>query len=607
MIPSDFSLASIDSLGDLYNKIKSSKDNYVAIDTETDGVRWIIHRAFGVAVAWDDQYIFLRNEDYGKENVAEFLNDLYLLDNKTIVMHNAEFDLHIIRETYGVDILPLHLIDALRVAHILDTAADHSLKGWGTYVYGPSVSINEDILKTYKDAYKPKSYAQIPRTILDPYACMDVALTKCLCEAFVESARAMSPKWFTYEHALIPIVMQISRNGILLDFEYMHSLRKELKRKLFNLQQEMFEVAGTLIKPGSSDSIADFMYNESIDGFDLKSIGGKVKAKGTADVDMLKSLMGDLSGDNPRAAKIAQLILEWRKFNKQLTTYVEKMEADSINGRIYADFNALGTRTGRFSGSNPNMQNIPRDKTIKRLFRPDEEFYEFDYSQLEYRLAGVRSSERKIMEAYINGIDFHSVTASGLFGVPVDQVNKEQRDVGKTINFLTLYGGSAKSLALKADVPLADAKIYHAKYWDNYPSLKGYIDDCMRDAETNRYVYTMFGRKVPIFNLWYAAPNYEIQGTGGDMIKISLIRVNEIIKGTGAKIRNTVHDSIFLDEFEPSMVRQVKEAMEAYNFSSEELGLDMPIEVGITTYKDNWGDGYEWSAQERELGRRLEV
>ena len=599
MIPVNFKLAKFDTLVDLYNLIKSSNDEYVAIDTETTGLRWMAgDRAFGVALAWDDRYTFIRNEDYGVENISSLMSDLYELRNKTVVMHNAEFDLHMIRETYGIDKQPVNLIDTLRVSHILDTSADHSLKGWGANVYGSAVGSSEDILKSYMKAYNIKNYAQVSSNIMDPYACMDVALTKCLAEGYANAAQKMSPRWFDYEHDLIPIVMDITRNGILIDFDYMATFRRDIKRRLYSIQEEMFSIAGKMIKPGSSDSIANYMYNEGIAGFDLKESGSTVKAKGSADVAALTWIKEISREDNPRASKIAELILEWRKYSKQLTTYVEGMEKAAVNGRIHALFNALGTRTGRFSSSEPNMQNIPRDNTVKRLFRPDEKFYEFDYSQLEYRLAGVRSGEMGIMDAYIKGVDFHSNTAASLFGIPIEQITKKQRNIGKTINFLTLYAGGPKSLALKAGIPLADAKVYHAKYWKTYPELQKYIAECSEDAETNRYVHTMLGRKVPIHNLFYAAPNYEIQGTGGDMIKISLIRVNEIIKGTGIKIRNTVHDSIFLDNTDESIIRPVREAMEAFNFHSDTLNLQMPIEVGVTTYDNNWGDGYEWEREE---------
>ena len=598
MTPINFKLAKFDTLGDLYNLIKSSNDDYLAMDTETTGLRWMAQdRAFGVALAWDDKYTFIRNEDYGVDNISSLLDDLYELKHKTIVFHNAEFDLHMIRETYGIDKQPRHLLDTLRVSHILDTSADHSLKGWGSNVFGSSVGSSEEILKSYMQAYGIKNYAQVSRNIMDPYACMDVALTKCLAENYTDAAKKMSPRWFEYEHDLIPIVMDITRNGILIDFDYMATFRSDIKRKLFSLQEEMFNIAGKMIKPGSSDSIANYMYNEGIKGFDLQEVGNSFKAKGSADVEALTWIKEISQEDNPRASKIAELILEWRKYSKQLTTYVEGMEKAAVNGRIHALFNALGTRTGRLSSSEPNMQNIPRDSAVKRLFIPDERFYEFDYSQLEYRLAGVRSGEIGIMNAYIQGVDFHSSTAAELFGIHIDQVTKIERNIGKTINFLTLYGGGAKSLALKAGVPLADAKVHHAKYWETYPALQEYINECSLDAEQNRYVHTMLGRKVPIHNLWYAAPNYEIQGTGGDMIKISLIRVNEIIKGTGIKIRNTVHDSIFLDNTDESIIKPVREAMEAFNFHSDKLNLKMPIEVGVTTYDNNWGDGVEWDRE----------
>ena len=270
-----------------------------------------------------------------------------------------------------------------------------------------------------------------------------------------------------------------------------------------------------------------------------------------------------------------------------------------VDGYIHANFNATGTRTGRLSGSGPNTQNIPRDKNIRRAFLPTEgALYDFDYSQLEYRLAGISAHDESVVNAYLAGWDAHIVAASNIYGVRLEDVTEEQRYVGKTVNFLSLYGGGDKRLAAELNVAVSQARDYLILYWGGVPAIKKFNKDLIKEAKNFGYVTTRLGRKIHIWDIFYAAPNYVIQGTGGDMIKLSLIRVHKLLEGTGAKIRNTVHDSIVIDGLEPQLIPDIKTAMESFTFTSEKLNKTMPIKVDIKECADNWGAGYEWNEEE---------
>ena len=601
--PNDYNITTLDTLDDIQSAIASSKDKYVAIDTETTGFRWMAgDRAFGTALAWDDQAVFLRNNDYGVENIGRLLSDVYKLEHKTIVMHNAEFDLHMIRETYGVDTLPANLTDTLRVAYLLNTGKDHSLKGWGSSIYGASMSLGEDVIKEYRRKYKIKDYSMIPSTILDPYACMDAAMTKTLAEDYAKKAQRAAPRWFEYEHRLIPIIVDISKNGIKIDLEYIDQYTRELKRKRHAVHEKIFRKVGKGIKPGSPQDLAKYFYSRMKVYFDVFDNVESPESTKEATLSVIKTKTEEF----PEAAEVASLVLEWRTLDKQITTYLENYTALHVNGYIHANFNACGTRTGRLSGSNPNIQNIPRDGNIRRAFLPSEgKLYDFDYSQLEYRLAGISSSEPFIVDAYLSGIDFHEVTATNVFDIVIEQVTKEQRFIGKTVNFLSLYGGGDKRLATELNIGVERAAEYLTNYWAGMPYLRSFNRSLMQEAERYGYVTTRLGRKIHISDRYYAAPNYVIQGTGGDMIKLSLIRVHKLLEGTGAKIRNTVHDSIIIDGLDESLIPDIRQAMEAYTFRSEKLNCTMPILIDIKECEENWGDGYEWTAEELAMGRRI--
>ena len=608
--PNDYNLTRLSSLEDIKSAVSSSKNKFVAIDTETTGLSWARgDRAFGVAVSWDDQYVFLRNTEHSKESLKRFITDIYALEHKTIAFHNAEFDIHMMRETYGVETIPVNLVDTFRLSYLQNTSADHSLKGWSSQIFGAGVTLGEDVIREWRKKYKIKDYSMIPSSILDPYACMDVALTKSLAEKYDEPVKEMSPRWYEYEHRLIPIVVEMGQVGIKVDIEYVEEESSRLKKEQHRIHRSIFGIVGKGINIGSTKDLGNYFYSRMGVKFTPED---NIENEESTDVKALSAIIAK-KNEYPEAAKVAELVLEWRKLDKRRGTYLEAYIEHNVNGYIHAALNASGTRTGRFSSSNPNIQNIPRDKSIRKIFIPAQGIlYEFDYSQLEYRLAGISANEPMVVLAYQQGVDFHKIVASTIFNKSLDAVTEEERYVGKTINFLSLYGGGAKRLMMEInsnpefdiDISLDQSYAFLDNYWEGMPELQKFNQSLVKDAERYGFVYTRLGRKVHISDRYYAAPNYCIQGTGGDMIKLSLIRVHELLKGTGAVMRNTVHDSILIDNLEPELIPEIRRAMESFTFESLTMGK-MPISVGVKECPENWGNGYEWKKDELEAGKRL--
>ena len=596
MNPFEYNETNLTSLGDIKNAIASSKDPFVAVDTETTGLEWALGaRAFAVAVAWDNQFAYLHNSEYGKENLKTFLDDVYALDHKTIIMHNAEFDIHMIRETYGVQPLPTNLIDTLRLAYIMNTSADHSLKGWGVSEFGPRVGDGERVVAEYKKYYKLKDYSQIPTSVMAPYAQMDVAMTKSLAEKYNEAVKRESSSWHKYEHSLIPVLVDMSFNGIKLDIDYIEQERSKLRKERYDISKQIFQKIGKAIKIGSVPELSKFFYQRMNI---TPPLDDKGEQKESTDDPSLKRIIS-MADEYPMAAEVAQMVLDWRKREKRLSTYLDVYLEKNVNGFIHPNFNATGTLTGRLSGSKPNTQNIPRDKNIRKAFIPHNGIlYEFDYSQLEYRLAGVSANEPVIIQAYQQGIDFHKIAASLIFSKPIEQITEEERYIGKTVNFLSMYGGGGGKLAEELNkkdefnMTVDECYSYINEYRDSMPALRDFNKTLMGEAVSRNVLYTRLGRKINIYDRPYAALNYVIQGTGGDMIKLSLIRVHNLLKGTGAKMRNTVHDSIMIDEIEPSLIPEIVRAMESYTFESPDYGV-MPMEIGIKECPKSWGEGVE--------------
>lgn len=492
------------SLQDVYQQIVSSRDEYVALDTETNGLRWMANdRAFGIALAWDNRAVFLRNDEFGAKNIGQLIGDIYS-GPKTILFHNALFDLHMIRVTYGVESLPLKMIDTLIVAHLLDSSADHRLKGWGEREFGSAASYYEGVVDEYKKRYKIKDYSLLPAVILDPYACQDTVLTRALAYRFVSSCQSQFPKWFEIEHALIPTILDMERRGIKIDLAYITKFRKKLALKKYGLEKELFSLVGKVLNPASPPQVVDYFYTRlriNIEG----------ELQNTSD-DVLKKIVS--LPDQPTASRVAQIIMDWRESNKIDTTYLEPYEELNIGGRIYPHFNSTGTITSRFSSSGPNVQNLPRNNEFRCIFLPDSEFIDIDYSQLELRLWAHATQEPGMIDAFIQGHDFHAFTASQIYNKDISLIkkNSEERDKSKNFNFLVIYGGGAERGSKTAGITIEESEAFLEAYWKLYPRAKRWVRGIINQGTRDGYVHSLLGHKIPLRERPYAAPNYVVQG-----------------------------------------------------------------------------------------------
>ena len=569
----------------LKSEILNSCDEYIAVDTETSGLRWTVDRAFGVAFAWDDKSTFIRNSTFSIENIGTFIRDIFACDKKTFIFHNAEFDLHMIRETYGVE-APKNVIDTVRVAHLLNSSTSNALKAWGEENYGIAATYHEDIVAEYLKQYKLKSYEHVPAEVMDPYAANDTVLTKALAYKYVPIVKKQVGTLFDLEMRLIPVIMDMEREGILIDQEYISNLQKRIIKRQRDITDQIYKVVGKPIDIGSSKQLGDYFYYRL-------GIGGATEQEKQKNVVTTET--GRLS-TGERALKaikhtegsvVAKHVLKWRELEKINNTYLRSYLKLEHNGRIHARWNACGTLTGRFSGSDPNLMNIPKDDKIRRIFVPDQEFIDMDFSQIELKLMAHASGQQNMIDAFIGGQDLHTHTASLILKKSVDQIDKDskERKMAKSLNFGVIYGIGTKGLAEFAGIPIRSAQSYLNQYWKTYPDIRKFFDAKKAFAEENGYVHTLFGRKIPVTDRYYAAPNYIIQGTAGDIIKLSLYKTWKYVKEVGGSIRNTIHDQILYDNMDAQHTEPIREIMQDYTFS-------MPITVDVKTSRKSWGDLY---------------
>ena len=384
----------------------------------------------------------------------------------------------------------------------------------------------------------------------------------------------------------------MERRGIKIDRDVLARMSKELGDRHAELEQEMYTMAGYEFNIGSPSQLSEVLFTK----LQLPTTGIK---KGKTGYSTGQKELDKLRGQHP----IIELIETTRELAKLKNTYIDTLPllADK-HGRIHTTFNQDVAATGRLSSTNPNLQNIPvrteLGRKIREAFIPegDKVFVSADYSQFELRLAAVLAGDKKLINDFNGDVDIHTKTASEVYGIPMDDVTKNQRRDAKVINFGVLYGMSPHGLSAATGMSFTQAKEFIDQYFELRAPIRAFIDKTLRDAATEGYVETYFGRRRPTPDVnssnfmvregaKRAAANMPIQGTEADLMKMAMIEVDKKLGDLGEQILQ-VHDSILVEcpeENADKVSDLLKETME--NIAPE---LGIKLRVDVSTGK-NWG------------------
>jgi DNA polymerase-1 len=394
---------------------------------------------------------------------------------------------------------------------------------------------------------------------------------------------------------LTAVLADMEWRGIAIDSAKLLGLSNRFSRELESIRDSIFEAAGTEFNINSTPQLRHVLFEK----LQLPVIK-KTKTGASTDAEVLGQLAG-MGFDVP------QLLLEFRELTKLKSTYVDVLPA-SVNaqtGRVHTTFNQTGAATGRLSSSDPNLQNIPvrtpRGELIRECFVPAEgnSFIVADYSQVELRVLAHMSHDAAFIEAFRRGGDIHKETAAVIFDVPAEDVSSEMRARAKTINFATIYGQGAFSLARQLDISQDDAREFIELYFERFSGVRKLLDETVESAKRLGYVETLFGRRryIPeLNNKNYnirafgerTAMNSPVQGSAADIIKIAMSNLKRALQESKLKtaILLQVHDELVLEtpnyEVE-SASAMVREKME------DAASLDVPLVVDIGV-GDNWLD-----------------
>lgn len=586
----------IDNKEDLRNLfLKLSKADEFCIDTETTSTHPREAELVGVGFSVEEGEAFYLpcNGNLGQETAIAELKSFFEGYMGGVYGHNIKYDWHVLQKV-GIDlqkisfdtILASYLINPGRRAHGLDALALE-------YLNKSKIPI-ETLLGKGKQL---RTMREVPITEVQEYCCEDADVTVQLKELFEEELkeRNLEKLFLEMELPLLPILAKMERYGIFLDAAELNEYGKELVKELDLLKNEIFQIAGEEFNLNSPQQLSKILFEK----LNLPLPRGKRTATATG-----AQILEQLISKHP----IASLLLEYRMLEKMRSTYVESLpkEINASTGRIHCTFNQSVTATGRLSCQNPNLQNIPIrgvcGSRIRSCFKPHKPGWSFlsaDYSQIELRLLAHFSEDEELIRVFNNGEDIHTYTASLVCGIPINEVTEELRGQAKAVNFGILYGQSAFGLSQQTGMPFAQASQFIKTYFERYPKVSDYLEECKKQVRKEGFSKTLFGRIRPIPEIDNKNPtirsaaerlatNTPLQGTAADLIKRAMISIDSEIdrnKFKGAMILQ-IHDELIFeipDEEVPAFGAMVREKM------SRAAHLKVPIEVSLSVGK-NWNE-----------------
>ncbi|QJX47028.1 DNA polymerase I [Hymenobacter taeanensis] len=572
----------------------------VSFDTETTGLDTMTARLVGLSFCWlpgEAYYVPVPTDD---QSAAQALVDEFcpFFEAKEILKigQNIKYDLTILKH-YNVQV---HgpLFDTMLAHYLLEPDMRHNMDVLAeTYLHYTPVSIISLIGPKGKNQ---KTMADLPPAEVSDYACEDADVTLQLKHVFEPMLKEVGllDLLNDVENPLVPVLADIEYEGVKIDSNAMGEYSAELQGYIQEIEQQIFSAAGEEFNIGSPKQLGEVLFDR------LGLGGGKIKKTKTGQYATGEEVLSTLAADNP----IAGLILEHRQLTKLRSTYVEALPqlVCELDGRVHTSFNQAVTATGRLSSTNPNLQNIPirteKGREIRKAFVPRDDQHVLlaaDYSQVELRIMADFSGDKTMIEAFRQGLDIHTSTASKVFHVPLDQVDGEMRRKAKTVNFGIIYGISAFGLAQRIGISRKEATEIIDTYFQEFASVKQFMDESINKARELEYATTLLGRRRYLRDInsrnatlrGYTernAINAPIQGTAADIIKKAMINIHEwlIEEKLGTRMILQVHDELVFDAVREEVeyiTPKIKELMTQALL----LPRGVPLEVEVGT-GNNW-------------------
>ncbi|MEM9030237.1 MAG: DNA polymerase I [Pseudomonadota bacterium] len=456
-----------------------------------------------------------------------------------------------------------------------------------------------------------KSFAQVPIDKATEYAAEDADVTLRLWMILKSRliADRLTTVYETLERPLVDVIVDMEAAGVKVDKAILSRLSGTFAQRAAQLEDEVYDLAGQKFNLGSPKQLGELL-------FDKLGLPGGKKTK-TGQWETRANLLDDLS-NNPDlpddARKLVLTMLEWRQLTKLRSTYTDALpgHVHPDTGRIHTSYALGATTTGRLASTDPNLQNIPirtkEGREIRTAFISEKghKLISADYSQIELRVLAHIANIPQLRQAFDDGLDIHAMTASEMFGVPIDGMPAEVRRRAKAINFGIIYGISAFGLANQLAISREEASAYIKTYFQRFPGIRDYMENTKTFARTNGYVETVFGRRVhypeintknPSARGFYerAAINAPIQGTAADIIRRAMIRMPRALADAGldrTRMLLQVHDELIFEAPTKDVDKTIDVVRKVMIRAPEPTrSLAVPLQVDANA-ADNWEEAH---------------
>lgn len=566
------------------------KQKSFCFDTETTSVEPLDAELVGFSFSFKKGEAYYiptpQNFEEAKAIITEFKS---VLEDENIdkIAHNIKYDNAVLDKYditvkgYFFDTMIAHYLIKPDMRHGMDVLAE-------TYLGYKPVSITELIGKKGKNQLNMADLA--PEKIVD-YASEDADITLQLKEIFEKEIKNSHVEkiYKEIEYPLISVLQKMEKEGVHLDKDALAVFSQELEVELKELENKIYTLSGEEFNIDSPRQLGEVL-------FEKMEIKAKVKKTKTGQYSTNEETLAKLTDKH----EIFNVILDYRSTKKLKSTYVDALPLliNPKTNRLHTSYMQTVAATGRLSSVNPNLQNIPirteRGREIRKAFIPRDDKHTLlaaDYSQIELRIIAALSKDKDMIEAFSSGTDIHSVTASKVFGVSLNEVTRDMRSKAKMVNFGIIYGISAFGLSQRLSIPRKEAKEIIDNYFEEYASIKTYMDNSIASAREKGYVETLLGRRRNLSDInsnnaivrGHAernAINAPIQGTAADIIKLAMIGIDKAFtkQNLASKMILQVHDELVFDVLKTE-VEQVKEIVKHEMENAVKIAVPLIVEM----------------------------
>ncbi len=565
-------------------------------DSETTSIDAVEAEIVGLSFAYyagEAFYVPIPSDQAEAQSIMNEFKEVFENESIRKIGQNIKYDLMVLKN-YGI-VLKGRMFDTMLAHYIIEPEQRHGMDYLANvYLNYDPVSIETLIGK--RSAAQGKSQGSMRNVAIEKikeYAAEDADVTLQL-KQILEPKLADSQQQKLLENVEMPLVNVLANmemEGVRIDMNALHEMSSVLETDVKQIQSDIFILAGQEFNVASPKQLGEIL-------FDKLKLDSKAKKTKTGQYATGEDILSKLENEH----EIVRKILDFRELVKLKNTYVDALPSlvSKKTGRIHTSYNQAVAATGRLSSTNPNLQNIPirtpRGREIRKAFVPRNEEYVIlsaDYSQIELRIMAAFSGDESMLEAFNQGIDIHSTTASKVFKVALADVTSDMRRKAKMVNFGIIYGISAFGLSQRLNIPRGEAKEIIDAYWVEFPKIRQFMDDTINKAREMKFVETILGRRRYLRDInsqnmtdrGFAernAINAPIQGSAADMIKIAMINIHNFMEQENLKSRMIlqVHDELVFDAHR-SEVDFLKTKVDELMCSAIPMSVKMETGIGF--------------------------